>query len=383
MPVVMGEIILGIVLGPTLLGKIAPELSAWIYPVKGNAAIVIQGLTALSVIMLLFVAGLEVKLDMLFKEVKAATLTSLTSIIIPFLTGFGIVWLAPEFFTFKPENKMIFSLFLGVAMAISALPVIIRILMDLGIYQSRIGTVIVAAAVVDDLVGWITFSLILSMLGQHGATPNPWMLFGLILLFAGGLLTVGRAFLNRLLPWVQVRLPSPDLILSLCVGACFMGAFITASLGLHALLGSFMVGVTFADSKHLPQSAHNHLEAVVTQVFAPLFFLSIGLKVNFISNFDLGLVLLVLLVAFVCKLAGASLGAYLGGLNKKEILTIGFGLNARGAMEIILSSLALSAGLIDSKLFVALVFMALVTSIISCPLMKHFAGSSAIHQSSI
>jgi Kef-type K+ transport system membrane component KefB len=174
------------------------------------------------------------------------------------------------------------------------------------------------------------------------------------------------------LPWIQKNLSWPGGVLSIALGLCFLGASFTEYIGLHAILGAFIVGIAFGDSVHLQEREREIIHQFVTNVFAPLFFVSIGFKVNFIENFDWELVLLVFFLAVGCKVFGATLGGYLGGLTKRESLAVGFGLNARGVMEIILGTLALNAGLIDSKMFVALVVMALVTSMISGPLMKRF-----------
>jgi len=263
-------------------------------------------------------------------------------------------------------------LFFGTAMAISALPVITRILMDLNIFKTKVGMIIIAAAIFDDLTGWLIFSLILSMLGQEGEVTHIGYTISLIIGFGLFMLIIGKRLINRALPWIQTKLSWPGGVLSICLGFCFLGAAFTEAIGLHAILGAFIMGIAFGDSVHLHEKAREIIHQFVTNVFAPLFFVAIGLKVNFIENFDLPLVLLVLFLAVCCKIFGASLGGYLGGLTKRESLAVGFGLNARGAMEIILGTLALNVGLIDSKMFVALVVMALVTSIISGPLVRRF-----------
>ncbi|HXC04670.1 MAG TPA: cation:proton antiporter, partial [Bacteroidia bacterium] len=175
---------------------------------------------------------------------------------------------------------------------------------------------------------------------------------------------------------IQTKLSWPGGVLSICLGFCFLGATFTEYIGLHAILGAFIMGIAFGDSVHLHEKAREIIHQFVMNVFAPLFFVSLGLKVNFIQNFDPLLVLIVLFLAVFCKLLGASLGAYMGGFSRRKSIAVGFGLNARGAMEIILGTLALNAGLIDEKMFVALVVMALVTSIMSGPLMMYFLGSS-------
>jgi Kef-type K+ transport system membrane component KefB len=372
MPIVMGEILLGIILGPTIFGSFFPDQFGSIFPKAGAAKIAMDGITSLSVVMLLFVAGMEVQLQIMLKQGKAAVYTSFTSMIIPFLLGFGAVWFFPAFFTFTPERKLVYALFFGIAMAVSALPVITRILMDLNLFKTKIGMVIIAAAIFDDLTGWLIFSFVLSMMGQEGEITSIWFTIGMILGFGLFMLIIGRYVINQTLPWIQKKLSWPGGVLSISLGLCFLGAAFTEYIGLHAILGAFIVGIAFGDSVHLQEREREIIHQFVTNVFAPLFFVSIGFKVNFIENFDAPLVLLVLFLAVGCKVFGATLGAYLGGLTRREALAVGFGLNARGAMEIILGTLALNAGLIDSKMFVALVVMALITSMISGPLMKRF-----------
>ncbi len=374
LPMVMGEILLGIVLGPTVFGYFYPEEFRTIFPETGAVKIAMDGITQLAVIMLLFVAGLEVQLQVVLKQGRTAVLTSITSMIIPFFFGFGIVWYFPEFFNLGESPKLVYALFFGIAMAVSAIPVIARILMDLNLYKTHVGMTIMAAAIFDDLTGWLMFSLVLSMMGQEGEITNTWQTVGLILGFGLFMLVIGKRLINLALPFIQKKLSWPGGVLSLCLGLGFLGAAFTESIGLHAILGAFIVGIAIGDSVHFREEAREIIHQFVTNIFAPLFFVSIGLKVNFVENFDLRLVLIVLFLAVVCKVAGASLGAWMGGLKRRQALAVGFGLNARGAMEIILGTLALNAGLIDNKMFVALVVMALVTSIISGPMLRMFAG---------
>jgi len=372
MPIVMGEDVIGIILGPTILGMSASDSFSYVFPKTGAAKIAMDGITNLAVIMLLFVAGMEVQLQIILKQGKAAIYTSFTSMIIPFILGFAAVWFFPEFFHYIPERRLAYSLFFGIAMAVSALPVITRILMDLNLFKTKVGMVIIAAAIFDDLTGWLIFSFVLSLIGQEGEVTNIWFSIGMILSFGLFMLIIGRWTINKVLPWIQKNLSWPGGVLSISLGFCFLGAAFTEYIGLHAILGAFIVGITLGDSVYLQDREREIIHQFVTNVFAPLFFVGIGLRVNFIENFDWQLVTLVVFLAMICKVFGASVGAYMGGLTKRESLAVGFGLNARGAMEIILGTIALSAGLIDEKMFVALVVMALLTSMISGPLMKKF-----------
>jgi Kef-type K+ transport system membrane component KefB len=369
-PAVVGEIIAGLLLGPTVLGMIEPAWFETLFPTPSGAATVLSGIVQVSVVMLLFIAGLEVDLHIVWQQGKQAIATSFMGLIIPFAFGFVFPYFFPEFFGIADSHHhVVFALFMGTAMAISALPVIVRILMDLNMFKTRMGMLVVASAMVDDVIGWMIFSVILGMIGKGSDMP----LWNTILLTAGFtafMLTLGRGSLNRVLPWVNKKMAWPGGVLSLSLALCFLAAAFTEYIGIHAIFGAFIMGVALGDSEHFSERAKEIVHQFINNIFAPLFFVSIGLRVNFITNFDLGLTLIILVIAFAGKIIGAGLGTRLGGFSWKESLAAGFGLNARGAMEIILGLIALENGLINEKVFVSLVIMALITSMTSGPLMK-------------
>jgi Kef-type K+ transport system membrane component KefB len=382
MPVVMGELLVGIVLGPTVLGTLNPDLFGTLFPLKTNPhfSIALDGIVSLSVILLLFVAGMEVQLPVVLRQGKAAITTGLGSMIIPFTTGFAIAWWKPEWFglTTAQSEGYIFPIFLGTALSISALPVIARILMDLNLFKTNIGMIIIASAMFNDLIGWLVFSFILSYAGKNGAEHmSVWTTVFAILAFGAFMLFVGRKLIDKALPWVQTKLSWPGGVLALCMSVCMFSAAFTESIHIHAILGAFIAGIAIGDSVHLREQAREIIHQFVTNFFAPLFFVSIGLKVNFIQHFDWLIVTIILVLAFVGKVVGAGIGSRLAGIDHRSSMAIGFGLNARGAMEIILGTLAYDAGLISQTVFVALVIMALITSLSSGPLMRRYTTELA------
>jgi Kef-type K+ transport system membrane component KefB len=371
LPVVMGEIIIGIVLGPTILGHYSPHIQNLLFPVFGNVSVALDAITRLSVVMLLFVAGLEVQMQMVIKQGKAAVFTSMLGMLIPFAIGFAAAWYYPDFFK-NEKDKFLYSLFFGTAMSISALPVIARILMDMNLFKTKIGMIIIASAMFDDLMGWLIFSLIMGLMGKGNDAHAVLLMMSYILGFGLFMLTIGKKVIDMSLPWIQKKFSWPGGVLSLSLGLCFICAAFTESIGLHAVLGAFIAGIAIGDSVKLNEKAREIIHQFVTNVFAPLFFVSIGLKLNFVTHFEFALVAAVLIIAIVGKVFGASLGAKLAGFSTNDALAIGFGLNARGAMEIILGTLALNAGLINEKMFVALVVMAIITSLFSAPFIRLF-----------
>jgi len=310
-----------------------------------------------------------VELHLVWSQGKSAVSISLLGLVVPFVFGFLTPYFFPELFGLTEEKKMLFSLFMGTALSITALPVVVRILMDMNLFKTKMGMVIVAGAMVNDLIGWLIFSVILSFMGKAGnfSLINT---VGITLLFTVFMLTIGKGLLNKVLPWTNKKLAWPGGVLSLSMAFCFLAAAFTEWLGIHAIFGAFLFGVALGDSDHLSEKAKEIIHQFINNIFAPLFFVSIGLKINFFTNFDLGLVLVILVISFAGKIIGSGYGAFRSGYAFKDALAVGFGMNARGAMEIILGLIALENGLIDEKIFVALVVMALVTSMTAAPLMK-------------
>ena len=368
-PAVVGEIIAGIVLGPTILGMISPESFEYLFQSNPSANLALDGIIQMAVILLLFIAGLEVELHLVLSQGKSAINISLLGLIVPFILGFIIPYFFPGFFGLAEGNKLLFSLFMGTAMSITALPVVVRILMDMDLFKTKMGMVIVAGAMVKDIIGWLIFSVILSFMGKSG-NLSLLSTIGVTLLFTVFMLTLGKGLFNKVLPWINKKLAWPGGLLSLSMAFCFLFAAFTEWLGIHAIFGAFLFGVALGDSDHLSEKAKEIIHQFINNIFAPLFFVSIGLKINFFTNFDFWLVLVIIIISFAGKIVGSGYGALRSGYPLKEAMAVGFGMNARGAMEIILGLIALENGLIDEKLFVALVVMALVTSMTSGPLMK-------------
>lgn len=383
-PAVVGEILAGIILGPTVIGTLFPEFINELFEVQkvaGNlpvdaiprgyiSPLLLNGFISISMVLLLFIAGLEVELPVVINQGKRALLTSVFGILICFTACFSVAYFYPSFFGVEDvEQELIFSMFLGVGISISALAVVARNLMDLGIFKSKIGMVIIASAMLDDFLGWTLFSIILGMIG----TKESSILFTLFstIAFTVFMLTLGKSAINRSLPYINRYFTFPGGVLAFSIIACFLGAALTEYIGIHAVFGAFIVGVALGDSVHMTTKTKEIIHDFVNNVFAPLFFVSIGLQINFLTHFNISYILVILALAFIGKAVGSWLGAFLGGLNPKDSLIVGFGMNARGSVDVIFATLALEAGIINQDIFVALVIMALITSMTSGTLVKY------------
>jgi Kef-type K+ transport system membrane component KefB len=393
-PAVLGEIAAGIVIGATVLGAIFPDLFKALFPKVGavpigdtaqataanlekfaadNAqALAFNEIRHLSIFLFMLIAGMEINLSTVWENRRNASAVSVLGIVVPFAVGFAAAYTFHSIFDPGPQgdSKGIFALFFATAMAISALPVIVKTLLDLGLIRTRVGTTVVSAAIFDDILGWSLLAVVLSLL--PGAEGNPARTIGLVLLFGVLMLSLGRRMLNKALAWVQARTDGPGAVFGLIVSLALVSAAITQWIGIEFIFGSFIVGVMISDSPQLRHQTREAMEQFVGFLFAPLFFGSVALQIDFVSAFDLRLVVIVLVVACIGKIFGCMLAARWIGLPRDDAWAIGFGMNARGAIEIILATIGREAGLIGDSMFVAIVIMALVTSMMTGPAMRRF-----------
>jgi Kef-type K+ transport system membrane component KefB len=375
-PVVLGELIGGILLGPTLLGTIYPDAYANLFPIDNAINTSIDALLKVGMLFFMFAAGLEINL-IHFRQYKLTIAsTSLLGGLLPFVLGFGMVLLFPELWG-QNDRPLLFALFIGTALSISALPVIARILIDLNLIDTRTGMTIMASAMINDLIGWSLFAVILRNLGQDHPAGNMLSTLAMIIALSVIILGIGRWLVQPFLRRIHFFKDWPGGLLIFVSVLVMLAAAAAEKIGVHSIFGAFLVGMAMGQNQSQGQFSEQekHIYSIIQlfalNFFAPLYFVSVGLKVNFSSQFDGILVLVVFLIACLGKILGASLGARIGGMRWREAVSVGVGLNARGAIEIILASVALEHQLIDQRIFVALVVMALATSIISASLLKY------------
>ena len=376
-PSVVGELLGGIIIGPSVFNVIAPDLFQQLFYSHPNSTLAMDGIYNLSIIMMLFITGMEIELPMIWKNGKSAFFISFLGMLIPLSLGCLSGWYFYDYFHVgDPALRPAFTLFFGTALSITALPVIAKILLDLKLLNTKIGGLIITCAMMDDFVGWMLFSVVLSLVpatNSISATHNSlWVTMLLTIVFSVLTLTVFKFLINRLFVFLVNKKGGPASAMTIAMGMCFIGALITEKIGIHAVFGAFLMGVAFGESLELTERSKDTIHQFVINVFAPLFFVSIGLKVDFIKHFDLSLTLFILAVSIVSKIVGGFLGGKIGGLSNYESLAIGFGINARGAMGIIIGLVALQAGIITEQIFVGLTVMAIVTSLTSGGMIKFF-----------
>jgi Kef-type K+ transport system membrane component KefB len=381
---VLGEILGGILLGPTILGNLFPDIFNLLFPKDLLVTSAVDALNRVGMLFFMFAAGLEINLAHFRHDKLLVASTSFFSAALPFAAGFALVQWYPSLMTVTETPSVMLALFIGTALSISALPVIARILMDLQLAHSRIGLTIMSSAMLNDVVGWSLFTFLLSKTATKttdsgGSLADTGLLLGYILL----VVLVGRMLIRPLFQRSLFLKRWPGGILIMVSALIMMAAAGAESLGMHAILGAFLVGIALGHAEDCQTEAEKKIYSLVEvfalNLFAPLYFVSIGLKINVITYFDAYLATILCIVACISKIAGAGVGARLGGLRGRDAFTVGVGLNARGAVEIILTSVALERHLIDQSLFVALVIMALSTTLLSAFLLRFLVCGKQSH----
>jgi Kef-type K+ transport system membrane component KefB/nucleotide-binding universal stress UspA family protein len=369
LPAVVGELAAGIVLGPSVFGHYAPSAFLAVFPQESGQYQLLETVGLLGMVLLLLLTGLETDLRLLKSLGRAAVVASALGMLVPFALGFGLgVWM-PEQYLAQPERRTLFAAFLATTMAISAMPVIAKILMDLDLTRRNIGLVILSAGVVDDTAGWLILSIIAGAATQGGGVKLTGLaltvisLFGFLALVALVVYPVMRFVLRAL----ATRVRSPDTDLVSIVAVTLACAALTQHIGVHAVFGAFIVGTALRQAPHLSHETVHRLESFVFSILAPVFFGFVGLKVDLWSLSGGGGVMLVLVVAIACvgKLLGCSLGGIWGGLSFWEAFSIAVAMNARGAMGLVAATIGLSLGILNQQTFSMIVVMAILTSFIA------------------
>ena len=369
-PSVIGEILAGIILGPSLLAGLFPTFGELIIPQTETQGYLLEVMALLGAMFLLLITGLETDIELIKRHAKTAIGVSFGGISITFITGFFLGQHLPEFLLADPDERLVFSLFVATAMAISAIPVIAKVLMDMNLMRRDIGQTILAAGMSDDTIGWILLSIVAGIAaGEAVTTGTVLTTVGSVLAFLVISFTFGRWMVRKLLTYVQDEVISTDRLLSLIIILAFFWGAITQLMNLEAILGAFVMGILFGMMPRLPEQVINKLESIALGIFAPIFFAVAGLKVNILNLFDPVLIVITLIVigiATMGKVAGTYAGARL--IGKKDhwtALSFGAGLNARGAMEIIIATIGLRLGILSQDMFSIIVVMAIATSLMA------------------
>jgi Kef-type K+ transport system membrane component KefB/nucleotide-binding universal stress UspA family protein len=374
LPTVVGELLAGVMLGPSILGTIAPGAFELLVPADPARFHLLEAFAFLGVLLLLVVTGLETDIDLIMSKGRTAAAISLTGIVVPFSIGFALGQVLPAAFVVDTDQRLVFSLFLGTAMGISAIPVIAKVLIEMNAVKRDIGQLTLAAGMIDDTIGWILLSVVAG-LARSGVVDVPSVIQAVlsVVIVLGLSFTAGRRLMHWLFKVVDEREGGDLAKVSLLMVLALLFGSLTHALNIEAVLGAFIVGILAGQVKRFHRSARHVFEVITLGVFAPIFFATSGLRVDLTALLDPTVMLVGLIVlgaAIVGKFAGAALGAKLSGLGKWEALSLGAGMNARGAIEIIVATIGLGLGVLTPEMYTIILLVAIVTSLMAPPILR-------------
>jgi Kef-type K+ transport system membrane component KefB len=369
-PPVIGEMVAGILLGPSLLGWIAPAAQSFVFPTDSLDPLKL--LSQIGVILFMFVVGIELNLDQLRDKADAAVVVSHASIVVPFFLGTTLAFflyspLAPAGVPFSA-----FALFIGVSMSITAFPVLARILEERGISRTHLGTTAIACAAVDDVTAWCLLAVVVALV-KAGALGGALWTIGFSVLFIFGMFF----FVRPRLAWIFQRRATPwtgsSGLLAAVFALIFASALATEVIGIHALFGAFMAGVCMPPDRELRRFLRERMETFSTAFLLPLFFAFTGLRtqIGLLNDWQGWLLCLVVIaVAIAGKLGGSMAAARWTGMSWSDSFCLGALMNTRGLVELIVLNIGYDLGILSPRIFAMLVLMALVTTFMTGPLVS-------------
>ena len=366
-PSVIGEIIAGIFLGPSLLGMYFPEFSLVLFPVQslGNLSFLSQ----IGLILFMFVIGMELDLKVLKNKANEAVVISHASIVIPFALGIGLAFYVYQTFAPKGIPFLSFSLFMGIAMSITAFPVLARIVQERGIHKTRLGAIVITCAAADDITAWCLLAVVIAIV-KAGAFESALYVIGLSILYVLMMLFLVKPFLKKVgdLYSKSENLSKP--VVAIFFLTLILSSYATNIIGIHALFGAFMTGVIMPDISKFRSIFIEKVEDVSVILLLPLFFVFTGLRtqIGLINDPYMWQVTgFIILVAVVGKFFGSALAAKFVGQSWKDSLTIGALMNTRGLMELVVLNIGLDLKVLTPQVFTMMVIMALVTTFMTGP----------------
>ena len=373
-PAVIGQLLAGIILGPSVFGTIWPTGQQAIFPPNASDRQMLNAVSELGVLLLLLLTGMETDLALVRRVRRTAIITSAAGIVIPFACGYVLGEMLPDSVLPDPNRRLLTSLFLATALSISSVKIVAAVLREVDYLRRNLGQVILAAAILDDTIGWTILAFIGGLAAQGRIVIGP-VLFS-VLGTAGFLVfcfTIGRRWVARIIRWTNDHFVIEMPVISVILVIMFALALVTNFIGVHTVLGAFVAGIMIGQSPILTKHIEEQLRGLIVALFMPIFFGVAGLAIDLKVLSDLhllGLALILIGIASIGKLGGCYLGSRLARLNHQEALAVGFAMNARGSTEVILATIGLTMGVLNQQLFTIIVLMAVATTICMPPLLR-------------
>lgn len=375
MPAIVGELTTGILLGPSLFGNLAPGWSAWLFPPQPEQVHLLDAFGQFGVLMLVGLTGVQLDFTMVRKRGATAARVSLPGFVIPLAFGVTAGLLVPASLLVEESDRPVFAAFLGIAMCVSAIPVIAKTLMDMNLLHRNVGQLTLVAGTVDDVLGWLGLSIVTAMAttGLQLAGVARSVIF--LVLFVVVAALAGRPLVRMALR--ATAKSESALTVGIAVAIVTLFSALTHALGLEAIFGALVAGILIRAAGPEIVTRLAPLRTLVLAVLAPVFFAMAGLRMDLTALVDPGVALtavILLLLAIAGKFAGAYIGAWTSGLNRWEALALGAGMNARGVVEVVIALVGLRLGVLNTATYTIIVLIAVVTSVMGPPILRYAAA---------
>jgi len=368
-PTITGDVLVGLLLGPAIFGRYAPAMQSAIFPDEPVQWVMLGTVAWFGNLFLLMETGLEINFSRVWKQRGGALKLSFVDLTVPLLLSFLVLYFLPARYLIDPSQRIIFTLFIAAIMTISALPVAIRGMKEMGIINTDIGFLIVSALTLNDIVGWVLFTIILGIFA-HGSVEIGFVLklIGLTLVFTLVSLTLLKRLADKAITFIHTRLgPETGYKTTFIVIVGMLFGAITLKIGIHSLFGFFIAGIVVGEAKHITEQDRHTIHRMVYSIFVPIFFAKIGLEMDILANLDWFLVGIIFIVGVASRFSGAWLGAKWAKQNRLNLNTIAIAHTPGGEMHIVISMLAYSANLISERVFVSIVAAAIFSTIVFGP----------------
>jgi Kef-type K+ transport system membrane component KefB len=370
---VVGELTAGVILGPSLLAHVVPGVSNWLFPADADQIHLLDAVGQLGVLLLVGFTGMHIDMKLVRRKGRTAVYVSLGGLLIPLGLGVAVGLVLPASLLSGDKGELAFALFLGVAMCVSAIPVIAKTLLELRLLHRNIGQLTIGAAAVDDIVGWSLLSVVSAMATTGLRAGHLALTIGSLVAVLLLTLLVGRPVVKAGLTLAN-KSSDPAVTIAVVVVMLLACAAGTHALGLEPIFGTFLCGILISTSGVLDRTKIAPLRTFVMGVLAPIFFATAGLRMDLTLLAEPAVLLsavVVLFIAIMGKFVGAYLGARLGKLTHWEGLALGAGLNARGVIEVIVAMVGLRLGVLTTAGYTIIVLVAVVTSLMAPPMLRY------------
>src|SRR5215475_2337343 len=383
-PSVMGMLLGGIVLGPTVLGVIWPALHHAIFPSAPEQKAMLDGIAQFGILLLLLLTGMETDLKLVRTVGKAALSISVAGVAVPFICGFALGQLMPQSLLPHPDQRLLTSLFLGTALSISSIKIVAAVVREMGFTRRNLGQIIVASAICEDLFGWVIIAITfgLAQAGTIDLMSTAKSVLGTAVFLIASF-TFGRRIVYFLIRWTNDNFESDFPVITVILVIMGIMALTTHFIGVHTVLGAFVAGVLIGESPILSKHIDEQLRGLILAFFMPVFFGIAGLSADLTVLKDATLLLMTLgliAIASFGKFAGAFIGGEFGGLTRREAFALACGMNARGSTEVIVATIGLSMGALSQNLFTMIVAMAVATTMAMPPMLRWALGRVPIRK---